>query len=103
MKDSIKRRPTELINYANHKYRMTPQEKLRGLKTVLKLTLSVVERLEALNEDFQVGVKCLTVEKADYVYERLNLLLEHLKADFGFYILRKDELVIEVAKHSKKS
>jgi uncharacterized protein VirK/YbjX len=82
---------------------MTPQEKLKGLKTVLKLTLSVVERLEALNEDFQVGVKCLTVEKADYVYERLNLLLEHLKADFGFYILRKDELVIEVAKHSKKS
>jgi hypothetical protein len=82
---------------------MTPEEKLKGLKTSVKLTLSVMERLEALNEDFQVGVKCLSVEKADYVYKLLDLLLEPLKKDFGFHILRKDECVLEVAKHSKKT
>lgn len=82
---------------------MTPEEKLKGLKTSLKITLSVVERLEALNEDFECGVRCLSAEKAQYVYDMLILLLEPIQESSELDIqYDTSKLTVKVMKHAKK-
>jgi hypothetical protein len=73
-------------------------DKLRGLRTCLKMCFNVLERLETKgSDDWQVGVKCQSDEKADYVHKILVSVLSALAEDFGFEIV-KTENVIEVRK-----
>ena len=76
---------------------METVEKLRGLRTCLKICFNVLERLETHGDDWQVGVKCQSDEKADYVHKMLLSVLSGLAEDFGFEIVR-DENKIEVRK-----
>ena len=80
---------------------METVDKLRGLRTCLKMCFNVLERLETHGDDWQVGVKCQSDEKAEYVHRMLVSVLSELADDFGFEIVR-DEMKIEVRKQATR-
>ena len=76
-------------------------ERLKGLRTCLKMCFNVLERLETKGTDWEVGVRCQTAEKARWIHHKLSVLLSELGEDFGFEI-SLDDMLVKVQKQATK-
>lgn len=74
---------------------LDPNTRCKGIKTAVKMMANVVERLEAGQSDWQVGCKCSSEEKAQFVSKVLEDTLKHLQMD-KLKILVLDENIVEV-------
>ena len=76
---------------------MDSAQRLAGLRTALKMSANVVERLERFQDDWQVGCRCSNEEKAGFVFDLLNRLLGVLQ-DETLEICIKESTIVEVRK-----
>lgn len=76
-------------------------ERLKGLRTAVKVCFNILERLEAKSTDWEVGVKCQSDEKAVWVHRKLSEVLSELANDYDFQIV-KDDNVVKVLKQATK-
>ena len=74
---------------------MDRRERLLGLKTVVKMLANIVERFEAKSLDWQVGCKCSSAVKAQFVYQTLHNTLSVLEIP-SLTVTILDENIVEV-------